>query len=97
MRWLALAPIAALLSSGAALAASPDGPPGASSCSGCHAVSQSADTAVPSLAGRPVADTVRAMHEFRAGTRPGTVMGRIAKGFNDQEIDTIAVWFGAQK
>jgi sulfide dehydrogenase cytochrome subunit len=101
MRWLvlalALAPVAALLSSGTALAASPEGPPGASSCSGCHAVSKSAEAAVPSLDGRPIADIVRAMQEFRAGTRPATVMGRIAKGFNDQEIDAIAVWFGAQK
>ena len=52
---------------------------------------------MPSLDGRPIADIVRAMQEFRAGTRPATVMGRIAKGFNDQEIDAIAVWFGAQK
>ena len=52
---------------------------------------------MPPLAGQPVAGIVRAMHEFRAGTRSATVMGRIAKGFNDQEIDAIAVWFGARK
>ena len=101
MRWLALAlvlaPLAALLSSGVAFAAAPEGPPGASSCSGCHAASKCAGAAVPSLDGRPAADIVRAMHEFRAGTRPATVMGRIAKGCNDQEIDVIAVWFGARK
>jgi cytochrome c553 len=37
------------------------------------------------------------MTEFRSGARPGTVMGRIAKGFTDDEIKAIASWFAAQK
>jgi cytochrome c553 len=97
MRRITSALVCALLLPVAAFAQSPEGPPGASSCSGCHAASANAEPAVPPLVGQPVADIVRAMHEFRAGTRPATVMGRIAKGFNDQEIDAIAVWFGARK
>ena len=89
--------VCALLLPVAAFAQSPEGPPGASSCSGCHAASAGADPAVPPLAGQPVADIERAMHEFRAGTRPATVMGRIAKGFNDQEIDAIAVWLAGRR
>ena len=36
------------------------------------------------------------MREFKSGARPATVMGRIAKGFDDAEIDAIAQWLGAQ-
>ena len=37
------------------------------------------------------------MHAYRAGERPATVMDRIAKGFNDDEIASIAAWYGTQK
>ena len=71
-------------------------PPGASSCSGCHPASASAQTPVPRLAGRPAADIVAAMQEFRSGQRPATVMDRIAKGFSEPETQAIAVWYAAQ-
>ncbi len=73
-----------------------DAPAGATSCTGCHAASKSVDTAVPGIAGRKPADLAAAMRDFKAGTRSATVMGRIAKGFSDAEIEAIAVWFGAQ-
>jgi cytochrome subunit of sulfide dehydrogenase len=72
-----------------------DAPPGASSCSGCHAATASGDAVVPPLGGRPAAELASLMREFRSGARPATVMGRIAKGFNDAEIDAIAQWLGA--
>ena len=37
------------------------------------------------------------MAEFRAGSRPATIMDRVAKGFTDDEIKAIAAWYGAQK
>jgi cytochrome subunit of sulfide dehydrogenase len=49
------------------------------------------------LNGLDQAQIVRALQEFRAGTRTGTVMDRIAKGFTDQEIQAIAAWYAAQK
>jgi cytochrome subunit of sulfide dehydrogenase len=47
---------------------------------------------VPRLVGLDAAAMVAAMHAFRGGTRPATVMDRIAKGFNDDEIKAIATW-----
>ena len=80
---------------GHASAAGPaDAPPGALSCSGCHA---SADAAVPRLIGRNPADIVAAMQAFKSGQVPSTVMERIAKGFSDDEVKAIAAWYGAQK
>jgi cytochrome subunit of sulfide dehydrogenase len=92
--WLLPALAWALFQAGAADAA--DAPPGATSCSGCHATSKGVDTAVPRLVGRKPAELATAMREFKSGARPATVMGRIAKGFTDPEIDAISAWFGAQ-
>ena len=47
--------------------------------------------------GRNPADIVTAMEAFKSGQLPSTVMGRIAKGFSDDEVKAIAAWYGAQK
>jgi len=72
-------------------------PPGAASCSGCHPASAGGKTPVPPILGRKSDEIIAAMLAFRAGERPSTVMGRIAKGFSDDEIRAIAVWLGAQQ
>ena len=78
---------------GAALAA--DAPPaGAASCSGCH-VPAGVQGPVPTLVGRPAAEIVAQMQAFRSGERPATVMDRIAKGFSDDEVRSIAEWLAA--
>jgi len=74
-----------------------DAPPGASSCSGCHAPNAAPGSPVPALNGRPATETVKAMLDFRSEARPATVMGRIARGFSDPEIDAIAQWLAKQK
>jgi sulfide dehydrogenase cytochrome subunit len=48
------------------------------------------------LAGMDREAIVRALQEFRAGARAGTIMDRIAKGFTDDEIRALAAWFAAQ-
>ncbi|QQS10982.1 MAG: cytochrome C [Rhodospirillales bacterium] len=97
MRWLPIVLLIAASAPAARAAPPPDGPALASGCSGCHAVSRSVETPVPRIIGVEPARISAAMREFRAGDRPGTVMGRIAKGFTDAEIDAIAVWLGAQR
>jgi len=73
-----------------------DAPPGASSCSGCHAPGVAPGGAVPAINGRLPAETAKAMRDFKSGARPATVMGRNAKGFSDAEIDAIAQWLAKQ-
>jgi cytochrome c553 len=72
-------------------------PPGAASCSGCHAVHQAASSAIPGIYGRNSDDVVAAMAAFRDGSRPATVMNRIAKGFSEDELRAIAAWLATQK
>ena len=71
-------------------------PPGASSCTGCHAAKPIPNSVIPRIAGRKASDIVQFMREYRSGAWPSSVMGRIAKGFDDQQIDAIAAWFAAQ-
>jgi sulfide dehydrogenase cytochrome subunit len=80
---------------GPAMAASP--PPGAASCSGCHAVHQAASPAIPAIYGRNPDEVIAAMAAFRDGSRPATVMNRIARGFSEDEVRSIAAWLATQK
>jgi sulfide dehydrogenase cytochrome subunit len=89
--------VAAIAIAGGVLAASPEPPVGASSCSGCHAAKAGVDTAVPRLAGRNPADIVADMQAFKTGQKPSTVMGRIAKGLTEVEVEAIAAWYAQQK
>ena len=87
-----------LTCAGQAAAAGPaDAPPGAAACSGCHPATAKVETQVTRLNGRDPQALIAAMQGFKSGQIPGTIMGRIAKGFSDDEIKAIAAWYGAQK
>ena len=79
-----------------AAGAAESAPPGASSCSGCHAPPGKASE-IPPIAGRSAAELVTALDAFRSGARPATVMGRIVKGFSPEETKAIVAWLAAQK
>jgi sulfide dehydrogenase cytochrome subunit len=68
----------------------------AAGCAACHGTGGASVGVVPSLAGRPRADIVAKMQEFKAGKRPGTIMPQLAKGYTDAQIDVAAAWFAAQ-
>ena len=79
------------------LLAASEPPPGAASCSGCHATGAASASSVPRLYGRDAGEITTAMNGFRDGSLPATVMNRIAKGFSDDELRAIATWLAAQK
>jgi cytochrome c553 len=81
----------------AATVASAEPPAGAAACSGCHPASARVTSPVLRLVGLDRAAIVRAMQDFRSGTRAATVMDRIAKGFTDEEIQAIAAWYATQR
>ena len=102
-RWLMSGLVGAFVLAGPAWSADvppgafpPGGPPGANSCTGCHSGVKVADVVIPRIAGRKAEEIVTFMREYRSGAWPSSVMGRIAKGFDDQQIDAIAAWFAAQ-
>jgi sulfide dehydrogenase cytochrome subunit len=48
---------------------------------------------MPPLAGRPKADLLRAMQDFKSDKRSATIMHQHAKGYTDAELERIADYF----
>ena len=91
LAWLALA--------GATPAGAVDAsaPPGASSCSGCHGMPRQPSRLFPAIWGRPADELAAAFAAYRDGTRDGTVMPRIAKGFTAEEGRVVSAWWAGQR
>ena len=68
----------------------------ANSCAGCHGTDGHSPGAIPSIGGKSSAFIETAMKEFRSGERHGTVMGRHARAYTDEEIRLIAEFFGGE-
>lgn len=66
-------------------------------CAPCHGTNgQEFVEAMPPLAGMPAKQFIDAMIAYREGTRAAIIMDRVARGFNDDEIKAMAVWFEKQ-
>lgn len=67
-------------------------------CPVCHgdpsADAAHAPAAVPSFYGRPSSQIAQQLREFRAGTRDGVAMPRLAHALTDAEIDALARRYG---
>jgi cytochrome c553 len=97
--WCALLAAACIFGSPplAAQGAVPD--PGrsiAATCANCHGTGGASAGVIPSLVGRTRQDLIARMREFKSGTRTGTVMPQLAKGYSDEQIELAAGWFAAQ-
>ncbi|MEO5350726.1 MAG: cytochrome c4 [Magnetococcus sp. YQC-3] len=74
------------------------GPMLANTCAGCHGTNGvSGGPAMPTIAGMPAKYLKSVMADFKSGKRPSTIMGRLAKGYSDEETALIADYFAAQK
>ena len=80
---------------GPALAAPPDAVTMmANTCVGCHGTNgSSAGPATPTIAGMSTDTFIEAMKGYKDGSRPATVMDRIAKGYTDDEVKQMATYF----
>lgn len=68
----------------------------ANTCAGCHGYEGYSPGPIAPLAGLEADYIVTSMKAFKKGTRPATVMNRIAKGYSDADIQAMAKYF-AQK
>lgn len=63
-------------------------------CANCHGPDGRSPGAIPSIAGLPEDAAVRQMLAFRDDADPSaTVMPRLMKGFDEDEIRALARWF----
>lgn len=71
----------------------------AATCANCHGSEGRAvpGSSVPSIAGLPRDYMVAQMKAFKDGSRPATVMHQLTKGLTDQQIESMADYFAAQK
>jgi cytochrome c553 len=94
-RLIAALTVVALLIARQAEAETPAAPPpGATTCSGCHAPAGSGGF-LP-INGRNAGELAASMAAFRSGELPSTLMGRLMKGFSPAEIQAIAAWIASQ-
>jgi len=86
--------VGGLVSPSFANAAGPSAGMLAETCNGCHGPDGiSYGHSIPSIAGQNPEFLTRVLKEFREGRRPGTIMGRIAKGYKLYELGKIARYF----
>ena len=67
------------------------------SCAACHGTAGKSPGAIPAINGKDAAFISEELRKFRSGERTATVMGRIAKGYTDDEIDALAQYFSTAK
>lgn len=69
----------------------------AATCFTCHGTDGKSPGSIPAINGIPADSLRRTLHEFRDGRRPSTVMERHAKGYNDEEIASLADYLSRLK
>jgi len=68
----------------------------AETCNNCHGVDGvSAGHSMPSIAGLPVKYLTEVMIEWKKGERFSTTMGRLIKGYSDEQITDLAKHYAA--
>lgn len=66
-------------------------------CAGCHGTDGiSGGPATPTIAGLSEEYFVEIMQGYRSGEVPSTIMGRLAKGYGDEEFEKMAGYFAQQ-
>lgn len=69
----------------------------AAACASCHGTNGQAQPGMATLAGRNQAELQKILLEYKAGTRPATLMHQLSKGYTDEQLGQIAGYFAAQK
>ncbi|WP_417284173.1 c-type cytochrome [Comamonas sp.] len=69
----------------------------AASCANCHGPDGRSTGGIPSLRGVGEAHLLQRLQAFKAGTaKDATVMTRLAKGYDDEQIKALAQWFSKE-
>ena len=88
---------AVLLSASGTWAANVDPEMAAFTCFGCHGENGASKGAAPSIKGLPAKYLNQSLNDYRTDRRPGTIMPRIAKGYNEAEIKGLSDYLSKLK
>lgn len=87
-----------MLLSGAATAGGASADAISYTCAGCHGFNgNSTGPATPTIAGASQEYITETMKGYKDGSIASTVMGRIAKGYSDEQFDQMGEFFAKQK
>ncbi|MDB5946844.1 MAG: cytochrome c-like protein [Ramlibacter sp.] len=67
----------------------------AAACAQCHGTDgvPAPGSSLRPLAGKAREELVAQLKAFKAGTRPGTIMPQLSKGYSDAQIELLASYF----
>lgn len=67
----------------------------AAACAQCHGTDgvPAAGSSLRALAGMPREEMATQMKAYKAGTRAGTIMPQLSKGYSDAQIESLANYF----
>ncbi|OOZ42685.1 c-type cytochrome [Solemya elarraichensis gill symbiont] len=95
-RMISIALSTGLVLGAASVSAEPTGQMLADTCAGCHGTDgKSTGPAAPSIAGMSAIYLVDSMNQFKSGERASTIMGRIAKGYTEEQYAAMGEVFAA--
>ncbi|NTV11355.1 MAG: c-type cytochrome [Zoogloea sp.] len=69
----------------------------AATCTSCHGTDGRSQGGIESLAGIEKEKLLQKLKDFRAGTKPATVMQQITKGYSDEQLELMAGYFASPK
>ena len=65
-------------------------------CAGCHGTNGHSLGSTPTIAGKPVAEFVGMMSDFKSRRRRSSIMNRIAAGYKDADFAALAQHFATR-
>ena len=68
----------------------------AATCAACHGTEGRSQRGMPALAGQDSHSLLNQLQQFKAGSKPASVMHQIAKGYSDDQLDLMADFFSQQ-
>jgi cytochrome c553 len=69
----------------------------AAGCSGCHGANGEGVAPNPALAGKPEAQFVQAIKDYKSGKRANPVMKTFASQLSDQDVANLAAYYASLK
>jgi cytochrome c553 len=69
----------------------------AGACAGCHGANGQGIAPNPALAGKPEADIVQALNDYKSGKRANPIMKTFASQLSDQDMANVAAYFSSLK
>jgi len=67
-------------------------------CAGCHGANGASMAAtMPTIGGMSKTHLLKVMKQYRDGSRGSTIMGRVAKGYDDAQLDVMSEYLAKQK